>query len=141
MKLRQFLTDDISFEENDINKTNSFGLSVSKFSIRSNIFCLNSLLFFPSILHIFCSTLDYEITTGELQKAFSKLKSWKSPGLDNVSNEMLKASHSYMNPCLLKLFNAVFTSGIYPSKWPESFVCPITQLMNQRPVFLWIVCF
>ena len=36
------------------------------------------------------STLDYEITTGELQKAFSKLKSWKSPGLDNVSNEMLR---------------------------------------------------
>jgi hypothetical protein len=33
------------------------------------------------------STLDYEITTGELQKAFSKLKSWKSPGLDNVSNQ------------------------------------------------------
>jgi hypothetical protein len=58
----------------------------------------------------------YKITTGELQKAFSKLKSGKSPGLDNVSNEMLKASQSYMNPCLLKLFNAVFTSGIYPSK-------------------------
>ena len=39
------------------------------------------------------STLDYnKITTGELQKAFSKLKSGKSPGLDNVSNEMLKAS-------------------------------------------------
>lgn len=71
------------------------------------------------------STLDYKITTGELQKAFSKLKSGKSPGLDNVSNEMLKASQSYMNPCLLKLFNAVFTSGIYPSKWSESFVCPV----------------
>ena len=65
------------------------------------------------------SILDYKITTGELQKIFSKLKSGKSPGLDNVSNEMLKASQSYMNPCLLKLFNAVFTSGIYPSKWSE----------------------
>jgi hypothetical protein len=32
----------------------SFGLSDSKISIRSNIFCLNSLLFSPSILHIFC---------------------------------------------------------------------------------------
>jgi hypothetical protein len=62
-------------------------------------------------------SLDYKITTGELQNIFSKLKSGKSPGLDNVSNEMLKASQSYMNPCLLKLFNAVFTSGIYPSKW------------------------
>jgi hypothetical protein len=30
-----------------------------------------------------------------------------------------------MNPCLLKLFNAVFTSGIYPSKWSKSFVCPV----------------
>jgi hypothetical protein len=52
-----------------------------------------------------------------------KYRTYKT--FNNVSNEMLKASQSYMNPCLLKLFNTVFTSGIYPSKWSESFVCPV----------------
>lgn len=27
-----------------------------------------------------------------------------------------------MTPCLLKLFNAVFRSGIYPGKWSASFI-------------------
>lgn len=69
--------------------------------------------------------LDNKITDLELMKAFSQLKSGKSPGLDNISNEMLKASCSYTKKLLLKLFNAVFTSGLYPSKWSESYICPI----------------
>jgi hypothetical protein len=88
------------------------------------------------------STLDYKITTGELQKAFSKLKSGKSPGLDNVSNEMLKASQSYMNPCLLKLFNTVICIPSFSINTTLWFIRVfITQLINQRPIFLRIVCF
>lgn len=55
----------------------------------------------------------------------SKLKSGKSPGIDNLSNEMLKASQSYTYQCFLKLFNAIFRSGQYPQKWSESFLVPI----------------
>ena len=76
------------------------------------------------------SPLDFKITKVELQKAYSKLKSNKNPGLDNVSNEMLKVSQSYIDSCLLKLYNAVFASGIYPAKWSESFI--YVQYLNQR---------
>lgn len=77
-------------------------------------------------------TLNNDITSSELQKAFSKLKSGKSPGLDSISNEMLKASQTYINPCLLKLFNAVFRSGHYPGKWSESYLCPIFKSVDPK---------
>ena len=80
--------------------------------------------------NISCSPLDFKITKVELQKAYSKLKSNKNLGLDNVSNEMLKVSQSYIDSCLLKLYNAVFTFGIYPAKWSESFI--YVQYLNQR---------
>ena len=60
----------------------------------------------------FCK-LDFKISLNELQKSLSNLKPSKSPGLDNTNNEMLKFAQIYMNPCILKLFNKVFTSGIY----------------------------
>ncbi|CAG2215844.1 unnamed protein product [Mytilus edulis] len=71
------------------------------------------------------SEIDFKITPGELQKALRQLKSGKSPGLDTITNEMLKVSQSYMQDCLLKLFNAILLSGIYPSKWSESYITPI----------------
>ena len=71
------------------------------------------------------SQLDFEISSVELQKAMKQLKSGKSLGLDNISNEMLKASRSFMLSCFLKLFNAVFRSGHYPKSWSESFICPL----------------
>ena len=76
--------------------------------------------------------LDNKISEAELNKAFKKLKSDKSPGLDNISNEMLKASQSFINTILLKLFNAVFTSGIYPSEWSKSFICPIFKADDRK---------
>ncbi|CAG2249773.1 unnamed protein product [Mytilus edulis] len=62
------------------------------------------------------SEIDFKITPGELQKALRQLKSGKSPGLDTITNEMLKVSQSYMQDCLLKLFNAILLSGIYPNQ-------------------------
>jgi hypothetical protein len=58
------------------------------------------------------SQLDFKISLGELQKAFGQLKSGESPGLDNISNEMLKVSQCYTKDCILKLCNAIFLSGM-----------------------------
>lgn len=79
----------------------------------------------------FCP-LDFEISMAELLKAIKKLKQGKSPGLDNISNEMLKISQTYINPCLLKLFNAVLRSGHYPEKWSNSYICPIYKSENPK---------
>ena len=78
------------------------------------------------------SVLDFEISLSEVEKAITKLKNNKSPGLDNISNEMLKVSQIYMNPCLLKLFNAVFRSGHYPNIWSESFICPLFKSGDKK---------
>ena len=91
----------------------------------------NKIKSFEGKISSFCD-LDFEISTTELSKAISKLKSGKSPGLDNISNEMLKVSQSYIKPCLLKLFNAVFRSGHYPDKWSQSFICPIFKSENPK---------
>ena len=75
----------------------------------------------------FCE-LDYKITSSELMKAISKLKSGKAVGLDSLPNEILKSGGSgstILVPILQKLFNLVFTSGIYPSKWSSAYLCPI----------------
>ena len=42
--------------------------------------------------------------------------------MDRIGNELLKTAQTYLNPCLVKLFNAVFTSGIYPQIWSEGYI-------------------
>ena len=78
------------------------------------------------------SNLDFRITTSELSKALNKLKKSKSPGLDTITNEMLKAAQIYLNPLFLKLFNAIFIAGIYPEKWSEGYITPIFKSDNSR---------
>jgi hypothetical protein len=56
----------------------------------------------------------------------------KSTGLDNIDNEILKSAQIYTNPCILKLFNKVFTSVIYPPKWVERYITLIFKSENPR---------
>ena len=53
------------------------------------------------------------------------MKSNKSTGLDNISNEMLKSGQSFLIPCLHKLFNNCFTMGYYPENWTHGYITPI----------------
>ncbi|CAG2247210.1 unnamed protein product [Mytilus edulis] len=64
----------------------------------------------------FCE-LDYRFSTKEIFESISKLKSGKASGLDGIPNEMLKAGSLVLNPLIQKLFNHVFSSGIYPMQW------------------------
>jgi hypothetical protein len=49
-----------------------------------------------------------------------------------IGNELLKTAQTYLNPCLVKLFNAVFTSGIYPQIWSEGYITPIFKSENPK---------
>ena len=51
----------------------------------------------------------------ELSKPVSHLKSNKSPGLDNISNNMIKHSQTVLLKSLQKQFNFCLSSGIYPN--------------------------
>jgi hypothetical protein len=44
--------------------------------------------------------IDGKITEAEISSAIKEMKSNKSPGLDNISNEMLKSGQSFLIPCL-----------------------------------------
>ena len=51
----------------------------------------------------------------EISKAISYLKSNKSPGLDNISNNMIKHSQTVLLKSLQKKINFCLSSGIYPN--------------------------
>jgi hypothetical protein len=78
--------------------------------------------------YLYCQSytpVKAEITSSEIMIAISKLKSGKAVGLDSLPNELLKSGRTILVPILQKLFNLVFTSGIYPSKWSSVYLCPI----------------
>jgi hypothetical protein len=66
--------------------------------------------------------LNFLITEKEIFSAISKLKNNKAPGLDNITNNMLKNSQSFLTKCLLKLFNSCLSSGLCPESWAEGFI-------------------
>ena len=53
------------------------------------------------------------------------MKNGKAPGLDRVSNEMIKASFEILKGACIKLFNFVMTIGIVPSIWCKGLISPI----------------
>ena len=59
--------------------------------------------------------LDFPISAKEVTKATKKLKKGKSSGSDSILNEMLKYGNFVLQPCLVKLFNIILSSGIYPT--------------------------
>ena len=69
--------------------------------------------------------LDFAITDEEITTAISKLKNDKSPGLDNITNNMIKCSQNSLLLCYKKIFNACLATGIYPVAWAEGYVVPL----------------
>jgi ribosomal protein L20 len=61
--------------------------------------------------------LDFVITENEIEKAIRSLNNSKASGLSMIINEMVKYDQLTLTPMLCKLFNLVFSSGIYPKIW------------------------
>lgn len=61
--------------------------------------------------------LNFKITHDEIIKAGLKLKNNKAPGIDGIRNEMLKEGIFVLAPALCELFNSIYESGKFPSKW------------------------
>ena len=69
--------------------------------------------------------LDAVIKDKEILNCISKLKNNKACGLDSIKNEMIKSVASIFLPCLNKLFNLIFSSGLYPSSSALGYISPI----------------
>ena len=86
--------------------------------------------------------LDGSITLEELEKGIKNLKNNKACGLDGILNEFLKYSNVSVRHVILKLFNAILESGIFPSQWAIGEIVPvfkkgnINEPSNYRPISL-----
>ena len=97
-------------EPNNNETTNDFEKSISNY-IKENQLIFNQ--------------LNFRITDSEITRAILLLKNNKSPGTDGIINEFLKAGKEILLPCITKLFNSIFNSGIYPSSWRVNTLTPI----------------
>ncbi len=61
--------------------------------------------------------LDFRITKAEVIKATGKLKRGKAACGDGILNEMLKDMSPLMIDAVTKLFNCIFTHGLFPDSW------------------------
>ena len=69
--------------------------------------------------------LDHIITEQEIRQAVKKLKNEKSPFVDKIRNEMIKASLESLMPVYIKLFNLILQSGKMPDIWCQGLITTI----------------
>ena len=74
--------------------------------------------------------LDRTFTIKEIKNAISKLKTGKSPGVDMISNEMLKSSQDTIAEAIAKVFNPLFDSQLYPSLWSKNMLLPYIKVVT-----------
>jgi hypothetical protein len=68
------------------------------------------------------NNLNNNITDKEIIDAISKLHGNKSPDLDNISNNMIKHSQSFLIASFKKLFNSCLANGLYHRNWSEGYI-------------------
>ena len=73
----------------------------------------------------FESELGLKFTRSELLKGISSLGNNKSSTFDSISNEMLKTGKQVIAEPILKLFNAILNSTLYPSQWKLDILSPL----------------
>jgi len=82
-------------------------------------------------------------STSLVRRAISNLKAGKSPGMDGITNDVLKKLSPSISYPLCLLFNLSYTTGTFPSVWKTGKIIPIykgkgprTECSNYRPISL-----
>ena len=73
---------------------------------------------------------DIDFTESEIREAIFSQKDNKSPGIDNITSEILTASYDYISPFLLILYNRLLNTGEYPCAWGEGIITPVFKKGN-----------
>ena len=71
------------------------------------------------------TVLDCQITNDEIVASLKSINSNRSPGPDGICIEMIKVTLHEILPFLNVLFNKIYDTGIFPSEWSKSIICPI----------------
>lgn len=69
--------------------------------------------------------LNAPISAQEVDESIRRLKPRKAGGVDGILNEMLKSSLHLFGPIIVKPFNPVWETGVFPKDWMESIIAPL----------------
>ena len=69
--------------------------------------------------------LDSPITNLEVERAITKIRRGKAPGVDQIPGELIKLGKQFLVPYLTKLFNVLYTTSTFPEDWNKSIIVPI----------------
>ena len=89
-----------------------------------------------------CDLLDDYVTNSEVCNCILDMSSGKAACIDGVLVEMLKSSKHVLVPYMCASFDNILKTGMYPSRWTESVLCPIykkgfaTDPSNYRGILL-----
>ena len=82
------------------------------------------------------------ILKSELEYAIKNLKNGKSPGLDNIYSEYIKAGGEHLTKALLHLFNCILTTNTVPDSFKQALIVVLYKKNsrldcgNYRPISL-----
>ena len=71
------------------------------------------------------AALECDITEGEVYETIRMLKNGKAAGLELIIGEFFKNSATHVFPFLVRYFNKLFSSGLYPDNWSEAIIQPL----------------
>lgn len=82
--------------------------------------------------------LDSPFNMDELEAAINALKKYSSPGLDQISNEMLTNTPKNFRKLILVTLNEIFENHSYPANWKEFSIILIPKKSKNkfRPITL-----
>jgi hypothetical protein len=75
--------------------------------------------------------LDLLICEDEVLYAISRLKTGKAAGPDRLGNEFIIKAKGILLPYLVKIFNVIFSTGIFPKEWSKGTIIPIFKKGNK----------
>ena len=93
-----------------------------------------------TIVNDTCEDAIPQILRTEVEKAIHELKTGKSPGLDNIYSEYIKAGGEPLMKALLHLFQQILVTGTIPSKFAEALIVVLykknsrLEYGNYRPI-------
>ena len=76
-------------------------------------------------LELLCGELNCDISAEEVSFAIGQLKAGKSAEPDLILNEFLVHGESILLLYFVNLFNAIFSSGIFPKSWTAGIIVPL----------------
>lgn len=78
--------------------------------------------------------LDIDFSINEVKNAMSSLKRGKSGGIDLLIPEIFLECSDVLSPVFCKLFNYIYSQGIYPESWTKGILVPVPKKGNLNDV-------